>query len=611
MEWSLLPGQLEGGALIRRIDAQTSVTRVAERVLVVRKMAMVVGLGAFAWYAVTSRPALAERRVRVHGTNTYAGAVARVAFCVAFCASAFAQMSGPSQQDLNGAAGNSSDWLLSNHDYNGQRFVRLDEINRSNVKDLGPVCHVELGDMSPFYSNPIVYHGAIYVSTTYSTFSIDATTCHIRWRNDWKPKARENAARQRGVAIKDGIVIRGTLDGYLLGLAADTGEVIWERAIADAAHGESFTMPPLIYENLVIIGPAGDESTVKGWIGAFRLDNGDPVWRFRIVPKDDPEAPNSRETKAVTAGGAVWTPISLDPNERRVYVGTGNPYPAYDGDVREGDNLYTNSLIVLDARTGQLVWHYQATPHDTHDWDLTQASPVFGIKINGEQRKLVVITGKDGLLRALDRVHGSVVYEVAVTRRENTAAPLSVKGVHACPGGLGGVLWNGPAFNPLNSTLFVSAIDWCGTYRRGRELHMGGSVTADPMNQARGQLTAIDASSGAVRWEYEAAEPLVAAVTATSAGLVFTGRLNGDLIVLDDRNGKLLYHADTGAAICGGIVTYQDQGKQYVAVASGSAPPWWKPKFASAVLTVFALENDNGKDRDSALGVVAPTRGGR
>ncbi len=475
--------------------------------------------------------------------------------------------------------------------------MQLGEINRSNVHALAPVCRVDLGGMSPFYANPIVYRGAVYVSTAHSTMSIDATTCHVRWRYDRKPKAREDFPRQRGVAIKDGKVLRGTLDGYLIALDAESGQLIWESAIADAAKGESLTMPPLLYEDLVIIGPAGNEATVRGWIGAYRLDNGQPVWRFHIFPEsDEPGAGSWRETKVVTAGGAVWTPLSLDPTEGRVYLGTGNPNPAFDGDVRDGDNLYTNSMVVLDARTGKLVWHYQATPHDTHDWDLTQASPLFTAEVHGKPRNLVAITGKDGLLRVLDREDRSVVYQVAVTRREHAAVPLTIKGVHVCPGAFGGVQWNGPAFSPSTNSLYVAAIEWCGTYRKAGapmsaagQLHLGGSFIADPMAQARGTLTAIDASSGAVRWQYQAPEPLVAAVTATSGGIIFTGQLNGDLLALDDRDGDLLYRFNTGAAMCGGIVTYQDHDRQYVAVASGSAPPWWKPARVSAALTVFAL----------------------
>src|SRR5438552_4709202 len=507
-----------------------------------------------------------------------------VLLCTVLSVLASAQTQGPTQAELSGAAANAADWLHPNHDYGGQHFVDIGEINRANVYRLSPVCHFQTGDSHPFHTNPIVHRGVMYVTTTYATIALDAATCSVRWRHDWQPKARENWPQQRGVALKDGKVVRGTLDGYLFALDAATGQVLWEHAAADAAKGETFPLPPLIYEDLVIIGPAGNEAVVQGWVGAFRLDTGTPLWRFHTFPaRDEPGAETWSATEVLTAGGAVWTPFALDPSEGRVYMATGNPAPDFYGDVRQGDNLYTNSLVVLDARTGKLVWHYQATPHDTHDWDLTQASPLFTAEVQGEARRLVTVTGKDGVLRVLDRATRALLYEVAVTRRENATAPLTVEGVHACPGPLGGVQWYGPAFSPQTNLLYVPAVDWCGTYKRAEtlrhvkgRLYMGGSFVPDPVEQSRGWLTAIDASLGTVRWRYESSGPMVAAVTATAADLVFTGELSGDFIVLDGHDGSVLYRFKPGGAMSGGIVTYQVGGKQYVAVTSGAATFFWR-----------------------------------
>jgi glucose dehydrogenase len=239
---------------------------------------------------------------------------------------------------------------------------------------------------------------------------------------------------------------------------------------------------------------------------------------------------------------------------------------------------------------------HQATPHDTHDWDLTQASPLFTAEVKGQSRRLVAVTGKDGLLRVLDRETREPIYEVAVTRRENITAPVTIEGVHTCPGPLGGVQWNGPAFSPRTNMLYVPAVDWCGTYKKAEELrhvkgrlYMGGSFVPDPVDQMRGWLTAIDALSRTAQWRYQSSRPMVAAVTATSADLVFTGELNGDVIVLDGRDGSVLYRSKTGGAISGGIVTYQVGGKQYVAVTSGAATRFWRVPPASATVVVFSL----------------------
>jgi alcohol dehydrogenase (cytochrome c) len=279
-----------------------------------------------------------------------------------------------------------------------------------------------------------------------------------------------------------------------------------------------------------------------------------------------------------------------------VFVPVGNPAPDFYGDVRLGSNLYTNSLVALDARTGKAVWHYQAIPHDTHDWDLTQVSPLFTAEVKGKQRQLVSVVGKDGLLHVLDRETHEPLYEVAVTRRENVELPVTHEGVHVCPGPLGGVQWNGPAFSPKTNTLYVPAVDWCGTFRKavllqhlaGRN-YMGGTWSPDPVEQARGWLTAIDASTGAIRWRYESRRPMLAAVAATSADLLFTGELDGDFLVLDARDGTVLYRFNTGGAMNGGVVTYLVGGKQYVAATSGNATYFWRTPVGSATVIVFSL----------------------
>jgi alcohol dehydrogenase (cytochrome c) len=356
-------------------------------------------------------------------------------------------------------------------------------------------------------------------------------------------------------------------------------------------------MAPLIFEDLVIIGPAGNEVPVRGWVGAFRAATGEAVWRFNTRPAaGEPGAETWSLTEAVTGGGAVWTPMSLDPGAGLLFVAVGNPAPDFFGDVRQGANLYTNSLVVLDARTGKLVWHYQAVAHDLHDWDLTQVSPLFIAEINGTPRRLVAVVGKDGLLHVLDRESHEHLYEVAVTRRENVDVPPTLEGVRACPGPLGGVQWNGPAFNPGTNMLYVNSVDWCGTFKKAEELehvlgrnYMGGRFVPDPAEPARGWLTAVDASTGAIRWRYRSPRPMLAAITTTSTDLLFTGELDGDFLVLDGRDGAVLYRFNTGAAMAGGVVTYQLAGTQYVAATSGATTYFWGTQLTSARVTIFTL----------------------
>jgi alcohol dehydrogenase (cytochrome c) len=510
----------------------------------------------------------------------------------------------PTQADLNASHASTTDWLMSNHDYGGQRFVDLKQINRQNVASLRPVAMYQAVDTNPFHTNPVVSGGLMYITVNDSTIALDATTLKVKWRHDRKPKGKEGWRLNRGIAIKDGLVIRGTHDGYLVALDASTGKPVWDRALVDMdKHEGGFTMAPVIWEDLIIIGPAGSELGVKGWVGAFKLSNGEPVWRFNTVP-DDGEPGSETWDKAdakLKGGGAVWAPLSLDSEKGIVYVPVANPAPDFYGEARPGKNLYTCSMIALDARTGKLNWFYQLVPHDEHDWDTTQVSPLFTTTIAGKTRKLVATAGKDGLLHVLDRETHQQVYETPVTTRLNNDKSPTREGLRACPGVLGGVQWNGPAFNPGTNMLYVNAVDWCGTFNKATDaryvegaFYMGGGVRADPPDKSHGWLTAIDASTGAVRWKYESPRPMLAAVTTTSANLIFTGELLGDFMAIDAKTGDVLYRFNTGGRMNGGVVTYSINGKQYVAVASGAANGFWAVPPGSATIIVFALPNDSG-----------------
>ncbi|HWQ33488.1 MAG TPA: PQQ-binding-like beta-propeller repeat protein [Blastocatellia bacterium] len=505
----------------------------------------------------------------------------------------------PMQSELTAAQTNTTDWLMSNHDYSGQRFVDLKQINEQNVAALRPVCLYQAGDTKAFHNNPVVYRGVMYITTSLSTIALDATSCRVKWRHDWKPKSIEVWPPNRGVAISGGRVVRATTDGFMYALDLETGKMLWQKKVVAAEKNEgSFNMAPLIYEDLILLGLGISEQGVRGWIGAFRLESGEPVWRFNTVPDEgEPGAETWGKPDAkLHGGGAVWAPLSLDPQAGLLYVPVANPAPDFHDDIRPGANLYTNSMVVLDVRTGKLKWYYQTMPHDTHDWDLTQVSPLFTTTVAGKQRRLVALVGKDGLLHVLDRESKEHLYETPVTTRLNADVPVPVSGIRACPGVLGGVLWNGPAFNPGTNMLYVPAVDWCGTFRKAEEArfvqgqtYMGGSYIADPPTKSRGWLTAIDASTGKVAWRYESSRPMLAAVTTTSSDLIFTGELTGDFLALDARTGKVLYRFNTGGPMNGGVVSYAINGKQYVAVASGSASGFWQAAPGSSTIVVFSL----------------------
>jgi alcohol dehydrogenase (cytochrome c) len=506
---------------------------------------------------------------------------------------------GPTQEELNQAT-RSTEWLLPNHDYAGVRYVDLREITPANAGSLRPVCLFQGADFNRALNNPIVYRGVMYVTTLYSTIAMDAATCRVKWRHEWKPKAKEaNASiKNRGVAIKDGKLVRGTQDGWLFALEAETGKQLWEIKAANAEKFEALSINPLIYEDLVIIGPSGSEFGIKGWIGAFKLDDGQPVWKFNTIPDDgEPGAETwgGADSRA-RGGGGIWTTPVLDVARGHLYVAVGNPAPDFFGSHRPGTNLYTNSAVVLDVRTGKLLWHKQTVPHDTHDWDMPVASPLFTTAIGGAKRDLVTLGAKDGLLRLVDRNSREQLYSVPVTTRTNSDIDPTEDGVYTCPGLAGGVEWSTPAYSPKLDLMVVPAVDWCGVFKKEEEArfvagqqYMGGSFTWDPVEKSRGWLTAIKASTGEVQWKYQSQRPMLATVTATPGDVLFTGELTGDFLVLDARNGNVVYRFNGGGTIVGGVITYAVNRKQYVAVVSGMAAGFWQAQPGSMTVTVFAV----------------------
>jgi alcohol dehydrogenase (cytochrome c) len=490
---------------------------------------------------------------------------------------------GPDQATLSAAA-MSTDWLIHNHDYSGSRYSPLDQITPANASMLGAVCIFQVGQPDNFQTNPIVFNGTMFLTTRTSTMAIDAATCRERWRHTWQVKGGEGWQRNRGVAIKDGRIVRATPDGYLLALSADRGQLLWARHVAKLEDGETFTMSPTVFEDLVIVGPAGSENNIQGWVGAFRLTDGTPVWRFNTVPKPGEPGYETWKNPAQipVGGGAVWAAFSLDPATGELNVGVTNPAPDLPVHLRQGANLYTNSVVALDARTGKLRWHRQLVPNDSHDWDVTHATPLYTASINGSNRRLLATAGKDGMLRAIDRDSHAVVFETPVTTRENADVAVGLSPIHACPGVLGGVEWNGPAFNSRANLLYVPAVDWCTTFAAFEQvrhipgkLYMGGTVDLDPPSKAQGWVTAVDAATGEVRWKYRSPRPMVASITTTAGGVLFTGELTGDFLALDARSGDVLYRFNTGGPMGGGIVTYAAGGRQFVAAASGSPSNFW------------------------------------
>ena len=508
-------------------------------------------------------------------------------------------VTGPTQAELDASAKSTDSWLYASKDYAGARYVALDQITPKNAASLHPVCIYRSDFTGTTQTSPIIYKNVMYLTFENATVAVNASTCRPIWTHIWQPKGKQIVKTNRGAAIKDGRLVRAMPDGNLVALDMGTGKELWAQQIASADNNQYMSAPPLVYKNMVIIGPSGADYGQKSWVGAFKLESGEKIWKFNLIP--DPGEPGAESWNNPDGlkygGGSIWTPFSLDIASGVLYVPVGNPAPDFFGPARPGDNLYTNSIVALDITTGKLIWYRQMVPHDQHDSDLSQVSPLFDINAKNKLRRVVAVSGKDGLLRLLDRDTHDELYFVEITTRENVDAPPTPEGVHRCPGLLGGMEWSGPAYDRKRGLLFVPAVDWCGTFKQfptappfqQYQHYYGGAVTSDPQEKAKGWLNAIDAATGAVRWKYDAPSPMVAGVVATAGGVVFTGNLKNDFLAIDEATGKVLYSFNTGGSIGGGVVSYATDGKQYVATTSGTVSAFFGGSGPSAVV-IFALE---------------------
>lgn len=485
---------------------------------------------------------------------------------------------GPSFSDLQAAASNPKDWLYHNHNYQGTRYSALSEINQGNADQLQQVCAYQLNSSRSMQAGPLVYNGILYVTDATHTAAINAATCESLWVYDWQPKDRMVWSNNRGVAIKDGYVLRGTPDGYLLALDSANGNLLWARQVADPWLGETFTMAPMIFEDLVLIGPAGSENAISGWVAAFSIADGELIWKFLTVPEAAAGGGESwgNPNNIPLGGGAIWTPLSMDLEKEELYVAVTNPAPDFPAFLRPGENLYTNCIVALDVRTGELRWYRSIVPNDDHDWDLTQVSPVLKQGTDNVSADLIATVGKDGILRTLNSDSHEPLYETPVTTIENYDVPVTEEGVHACPGVNGGVLWSGPAYYPDDNLIITPAVDYCNVFIADPDpqfipgqLYMGGGMQRD--EEMSGWLTAIDAESGEVKWKYHSARPMIAGVTTTAGGLAISGDLNGNLLLLDAGTGAVLNSVYSGAMIGSSVISYEVAGKQYIAVGTGTA----------------------------------------
>jgi alcohol dehydrogenase (cytochrome c) len=512
------------------------------------------------------------------------------------------------------ASAQNTDWPAYNRTLTSDRYATLDSIDTKNVANLKVICSFDTAQQVSFESGLLEVDGTLFATTEHDTFAIDPNNCKQIWRSH-EDFASADLKVNRGLAWFDHRVFRGTADGKVIAYDAKNGKRLWATAIADAAKGESVSAAPIAWNGLVFIGNAGgDNKGVKGRMYALDAKDGHIVWEAYLVPKgsaDVARGPAPADTRSLIAdswqnsagfpitGGATWTSYSLDPMSGLLYIPAGNPAPDFNKDVRKGENLFTSSVVVLDAKTGAYQRHFQLVKRDFHDWDVSTPPALFLSRVG---HRMLAEAPKDGHLYVIDLTTGKLVYRKPVTTISNVDAPLTVAGTRFCPGSQGGAEWNGAAFDPAENLIFTGEVDWCTTVAMVTQAALSGAPNGKPWSGATsgfgkqddqkmwaGWMTATDAVSGERKWQFRAPFPLMGGVTPTTGRLVLFGDMGGNFYALDASNGKKLWSKDLGGAIGGGVITYDTGSGQKIAVAAGMTSPIWPTPKINAKIVVLGL----------------------
>jgi PQQ-dependent dehydrogenase (methanol/ethanol family) len=474
-----------------------------------------------------------------------------------------------------GLAAEVTPWPTVNLNYAGDRFAPLGQITPQNAALLGEVCRVRVDTGGSFQSGLVLVDGLIYLTARDATVALDPADCSVAWKSVYTPEGPEPLPVVRGLAFADGHIFRGTTDCRLLALDAKTGSLLWKIKPCDSTRGESLAAAPLAWNGMVFIGIAGGDFGVRGRMFAFDAASGRQLWQFNTIPAPGEFGADTwAGDSAQTGGGGTWSTFTLDPESGELFVPVGNPGADFDAKPRAGANLFTNSVLVLDARTGRLKWWYQLASRDDKDYDLGAAPMLFNL---GDGTPAIALGSKDGYLSVLDRRTHKLKFKVAVTTVLNQDRPVTTQFLRTCPSVVGGVEWNGPAFDAPHHAIVVGAVDWCADVRKNEksqfkpgEMFMGGTFkfVSDP--PPSGWITSVDAASGSVRWRFHAAAPVVSGITPTAGGVVFAGDMSGNVYALDSNDGRVVFKYATGGAVAGGVITYQIGETQYIAATSGN-----------------------------------------
>jgi len=506
------------------------------------------------------------------------------------------------------AAGNEpQNWLTYSGTTMSQRYTTLTQITPENVKNLELQWMFQARSLEKYEATPLVVDGILYtVQAPNNVVALDAVTGRVFWTYPYVPaRAARPCCGQvnRGLAILGDTLFMGTIDAHLIALDAKSGKPIWNVEVAKAAAGYALTHAPLVVKDKVIVGTAGGEYGIRGFIAAYDVKTGKEAWRFYTIPGKGERGNDTWKGDSWQHGGAsVWVTGSYDPALNLTYWGIGNPGPDWNGDERDGDNLYSDCVVALDPDTGKLKWYFQFTPHDTLDYDSVQVPVLADMQWQGQPRKVMLWANRNGFYYVLDRTTGQFLTgkpfstvtwakgldEAGRPMKVNGKEP-TVEGQQVYPGVQGATNWYSPSYSPRTGLFYIPVWDkyssifvkvptdytegrrYVGTSPRSVVGLAGAAVNQRKEDEGYGAVRAIDPKTGEQKWEFKMLDVTDAGILTTATDLLFSGGREGYFYALDGRSGELLWKANVGGGVSSGPISFAVNGRQYISVTAGSS----------------------------------------
>ena len=506
------------------------------------------------------------------------------------------------------AADTPQDWLNYSGGYLSQRYSALNQVTPQNVKNLEQKWIFQARSLEKFEATPLVVNGVMYtVQAPNDIVALDAATGRLFWVYSYSPapQARLCCGRvNRGLAILGDTLFMATIDAHVVAVDAKDGHLLWNTKVADPLAGYAFTLAPLVVKDKVIVGTAGGEYGIRGFLSAYDVKTGKEVWRFNNIPGPGEKGHETWAGDSWKHGAAsVWVTGSYDPELNLTYWGIGNPGPDWNADVRLGDNLYSDCAVALDADTGQLKWYFQFTPHDEFDFDSVQVPVLADLDWKGARRRILLWANRNGYFYVLDRTTGEFLRGAPFAKvtwsqgLDEKGRPMRAVGMvptadgkRIYPGNQGATNWYSPSYSPHTGLFYIPTWDnYYSIYVKEKvefsegRLYTGPlpkspvplirppQIVTRPEEEGYGAIRALNPQTGERKWEYKLSDVTDSGILTTGSDLLFVGGREGYFMALDARSGELLWKTVVGGQVSAGPMSYSVDGKQYIAIAAGNS----------------------------------------